>query len=138
MIREEIKNIKSGKHELRKFGFLIGIVLGLFGMVLLWRGRDYYTYFLIFSTGFVFFGLFLPVVLRPVYAAWMTLAVISGWFMTRVILGVLFYFVFTPIGLISRLSGKRFLDLKKDNACRTYWNYRETAETKKSGYEKQF
>ena len=138
MLLEEIENIKSGKSELRKFGIMIGIVLGLLGGLLLWRGKDSYTYFLLLSTVFIFLGLVLPIVLKPIQKVWMTFAVILGWFMTRFILSILFYVVFTSIGLVSRLFGKQFLDLKMDNSKKSYWNYRKTREFKKSDYERQF
>lgn len=138
MLLEEIKNIKSGKSELRKFGITIGIVLGLLGGLLLWREKDNYTYFLLLSTVFIFLGLVLPILLKPIQKAWMTFAVILGWFMTRLILSILFYVVFTSIGLILRLFGKQFLDLKMDNSKKSYWNYRKTGEFKKSDYERQF
>jgi hypothetical protein len=138
VLLEEIRNIKSGKSELRKFGITIGIVSGLLGGLLLWRGKDSYTYFLLLSTVFIFLGLVLPIVLKPIQKAWMTFAVILGWFMTRLILSILFYVVFTSIGLVSRLFGKQFLDLEMDNSKKSYWNYREAKEIKKSDYERQF
>ncbi len=138
MLLEEIENIKSGKSELRNFGVTIGIVLGMLGGLLLWRGKDIYAYFLLLSTVFIFIGLVLPIVLKPIQKAWMTFEVILGWFMTRFILSILFYVVFTSIGLVSRLFGKQFLDLKMDNSKKSYWNYRKTREFKKSDYEKQF
>ena len=42
----------------------------------------------------------------------MTFAVILGWFMTRLILSILFYIIITPIGLIARIIGKDFLNTK--------------------------
>ncbi len=138
MLIEEIKNIKSGKSDLRKFGITIGIVLGILGGLLWWRGKDTYSYFLILSVAFILCGLALPTLLKPLQKAWMTLAVIMGWFMTRVILSILFYFVFTPIGLIPRLLGKQFIDLRIDNSKESYWIYRKPKEFNKSDYEKQF
>ena len=61
-----------------------------------------------------------------------------GWFMTRVILSLLFYLVVTPIGLIARLSGNQFLDVKMDDSQTSYWNYRKTKKDEKEDYEKQF
>ncbi len=135
---EDIKNIKSGKNELRKFGLTIGIVLGLLGGLFLWRGKDYYFYFLILSSAFLFSGLVAPILLKPIHKMWMTLAVILGWFMTRVILSILFYLVFTSIKLLATLFGKQFLDLKTDNSKESYWIHRKSKEFKKSEYERQF
>jgi len=138
MLIEEIKNIKSGKSELRKFGITIGIVLGLLAGLLWWKEKDYYATFIILSTAFILIGLLLPILLKPIQKAWMTLAIVLGWLMTRVILCVLFYVVFTFIGLIAKIFGKQFLDLRMDNPKKSYWIYRKPKEFKKSDYEKQF
>lgn len=138
MLLEEIKNIKSEKKDLRNFGLTIGIALGLLGGLLWWKGKDTYTIFLIASVVFILMGLILPSILKPLQKAWMIFAVILGWFMTRFILSVLFYIVFTFIGLFSRLSGKRFLDLKMHASEKSFWISRKHRPFDKSNYEKQF
>jgi hypothetical protein len=138
MLLEEIKNIKSGKRDLRNFGITFGIVSGVLAALLGWKGKDTYTLFIILSAAFFFFGLVLPYLLKPLQRAWMILAVILGWFMTRVILSVLFYLVFTTIGLIGRLSGKKFLDLEIDASKKSYWIYRKKEPFSKRKLEKQF
>lgn len=138
MLLEEIKNIKSDKKDLRNFGIVIGIALSVLGFLLLWRGKETYSYFFILSAAFLLFGLVLPNLLKPFQKAWMTLAVILGWFMTRLILFILYYFVFTPISLFSRLFGKQFLDLKTDKAQKSYWIKREAGPSNVKNYEKQF
>jgi hypothetical protein len=138
VLLEEIKNIKSEKSDLRKFGITFGIVLGLLAGALWWKGRDTYSLFVIISLIFFISGLFVPVVLKPLLKAWMTLAVVLGWFMTRFILSVLFYIVFTSIGVIFRLIGKQFLDLRKNGTEKSYWRYREPVPFDKKNYERQF
>ncbi len=138
MLLDEIKAIKSGKTELRKFGITLGIVFGLLGGLFLWREKSYYFYLFILSAFFLFFGLVLPVLLKPIHKIWMGLALVLGSIMTRVILSVLFYLVITPLGLISKLSGKDFLDLKFDKSASSYWIQRKKITFEKSNYEKQF
>jgi len=138
MVVHDIRNIKSSKRELRKFGLTVGIALGIFGGLFLWRGRGYYDILFYIAGAFILLGLVFPIVLKPIQKVWMTLAVILGWVMTRVILCILFYVVVTPIGLISRLFGKAFLDLKFDENAQTYWVPKKSSGTDKSGYEKQF
>jgi hypothetical protein len=139
MIIEEIKSIKSGRKELRNFGFTIGIALGLFGGLLLWRGKHYYHYCFIISAVFIFLGVTLPAVLKPFHKLWMTLSIFMGWFMTRVILIILFYGILTPIGLTARcLYGKDFLDKAFNKNTNSYWITRKTAEYNKKSYENQF
>lgn len=138
-MRQEIRNIKRGKRELRNFGITLGAVLGLLGGVLLWRERGGSQYLLLAGALFVVFGLLLPALLKPVYKTWMTLAVIMGWVMTRVILGVLFYLLVTPIGLTARLLGKDMMDIRFDHAAsRTYWIKKAKGPRDPKDYERQF
>jgi dolichyl-phosphate-mannose--protein O-mannosyl transferase len=138
MIVEEIKSIKSEKKELRQFGITMGIVLGLLGWLLLWREKDYYPYFLMLSVVLLFFGLVLPVLLKPLHKIWMTLALLIGWFVTRVIMIILFYLLVTPIGLLARLCRKNFLNTKIDRNVNSYWIPRKPIKLDKKNYENQF
>ncbi|MBI4847190.1 MAG: hypothetical protein HY808_01245 [Nitrospirae bacterium] len=138
MLLEEIKNIKAEKSDLRKFGLTVGGAFLILGGVLFWYNKGAAPYILIVSAVLIFSGLLFPQILKPLYRIWMTLAVILGWFMTRVILGILFYLVFTAIGLVPRLLGKQFLDLKMDNTKESYWILREPKQFKQSDYERQF
>ena len=132
---EEIKNIKANKKEIRKFGFLIGGALVVIAIFLLWKGSSYYHLVFIIGAIFIILGFFIPIVLKPVYIIWMTFATILGWIMTRVILVVLFYLIVTPIGLIAKIFGVKFLDLSWNKNVNSYWNKRDK---KVSDIEKQF
>ena len=135
---QEIKNIKSKKAELRKFGLTLGVIFGLLGGLSLWRGKPYYFYVFALSMFFLFFGFVFPNFLRPVHKAWMALALILGSIMTKIILSILFYFVITPLGLFSKLSRKDFLDLKFNKSVSSYWIPRKKVPLEKTNYEKQF
>ncbi|MBU0533500.1 MAG: hypothetical protein KJ887_01685 [Candidatus Omnitrophica bacterium] len=138
MISEEIRSIESGKRELRNFGITICIALGLLGTVFLWQERNHYLYFFILSITFLFLGFVLPFLLKPIHKIWMSLAILLGWLMTRVVLSVLFYLVITPLGILLRLFGKDFLNLKFDRNVKSYWIYREKIKPEKRNYENQF
>jgi hypothetical protein len=66
-------------------------------------------------------GLIRPEWLRPVYVAWMVLAFPIGWTVSQVIVGVMFYAVFTPIALVFRLIGRDPLSLRRDPNLQTFW-----------------
>ncbi len=138
MILEEIKNIKESKKDLRKFGLTVGIVLLAIAGLLLWKGKASYPVFGIIGGLLVIAGLLFPIILRPLNKVWMTLAILMGWVMTRVILTILFFIVLTPLKFIAKLFGKDFLDLKIDKARDSYWEVREKKEIKPIDYEKQF
>jgi len=135
---EEIRNIKSGKSDLRKFGITVGPVMLIIAGLFYWKEKESFQLFL--AIGIILFvaGIAIPIILKPVYWVWMVFATILGWIMTRVILTLLFYAIFTPIGLISRLLGKQYLQLKWDCSKSSYWNLKTTETFKKENYERQF
>jgi hypothetical protein len=135
---QELKNIKSSKSDLRKFGLIVGIVLILIGSYLFWKDSPSYKYFAVVGLLLAVCGLAVPVLLRPLNYVWMTIAVVLGWIMTRVILSIFFYLVITPISLGSRLFGKQFMELKWNQASATYWNKRSPDEFDQKAHEKQF
>ena len=135
---EEIKNIKSEKSDLQKFGITIGIILIIIAGLLFWKEKESFQTFFIVGTLLCLLGLVIPAVLKPIYWGWMIFATILGWVMTRVILSLLFYIIVTPIGLILRFFGKQFLELKWNKSKDSYWNYRTTEKLNKGNYEKQF
>lgn len=137
MILEEIKNIKSDKKELKKFGITIGGVLLIISALLFIYEKPSASYFM--GSGFFFqiIAQIFPKLFFPLQKIWMGLAVILGFVMTRVILSILFYLVITPINFISRIFGKDFLNLKIEKEKKSYWNLRDE-EYEKSSTEKQF
>jgi hypothetical protein len=135
---EEIKNIKSGKSNLRKFGIMVGTVLLIIAGLLFWKEKESFQLFLVIGNVLFIAGIAIPFTLRPIFWVWMTFATILGWFMTRVILSLLFYVILTPIGLIARSFGKQFLDLKENHSKQSYWNMRTSETFDTQNYEKQF
>ena len=135
---EEIKNIKSEKSDMRKFGIAIGVILLVIAGFLFWKEKESFQIILTVGTILFVLGILVPAILKPIYWIWMIFATILGWIMTRVILSLLFYIIITPIGLIPRFFGKQFLELKWDKSKESYWNYRTIKHLKMEDYEKQF
>ncbi len=138
MVLEEIRHITSDKRSLRKFGITVGVALGLLGLLLLWRQKEVYLYLLILGAVFLGLGLAWPGVLKPVHRVWMTIAVLMGWLMTRVILTVLFFVLITPISLLGRVLGRGFLEKSFDREASSYWIKRTGKARAETDYERQF
>jgi hypothetical protein len=138
MFKEEIKNIKEDKTTLRKFGLTVGTVLLIVAIVLYLTGKSSSVIFGGAGVLLILFGLILPNILKPLNKIWMTLAVVLGWFMSRLILFILFYIVITPIGFFLRIAGKDFLNLRTDKNSDSYWEKREKRVKEKIDYERQF
>ncbi len=139
MLIDEIRDVKSTRSDLRKFALTMAAALAVIGGFLLWRQKGYYPYLFCVSILFLLAGLLVPSALKPVQKIWMTLAVILGWFMTRLILISLFYLILTPTALLMRLLGKDMLDTRfPAHPGSSYWIARKTQQPQKSDYEKQF
>lgn len=109
------------KKEAHDFGIIIGIVLLIIGCVNYFKGHELYSYLFSGSALFFFLSLLLPRVLFPLQKTWMTLAVIMGWIVSRVIISILFHIIFTLIGLLGKLFGKHFLVLEIGRKGKSYW-----------------
>lgn len=66
-------------------------------------------------------GLVRPAAIRPIYTGWMMVVFPIGWTVSRVMIGVMFFVVFTPVALIFRLMGRDALELKRARRA-TYWS----------------
>jgi hypothetical protein len=116
----EIEN--PGTQELRKFGLVSGsIVAVLFGLLLPWIfGFQWPRWPWIFAGVLGSWALIHPNSLFLVYKPWLKFGHIAGWINTRIILGILFYLVFLPAGMIMRLLGKDPMFRKLDKSTPSY------------------
>ena len=130
----EIKNIKSGKKELRDFGFLFAAIYVLVSVWLYFADKPFELWFAL-SILLILVSIFTPKLLLPFHKIWMTLALLLGVISTHLILFVLFYLVITPIRLFVR---KDLLDEKIDKNAPTYWQKREKRAWEKEEAERQF
>ncbi len=149
-----IEKIDSSREAVRKTGkaFLIGgsaIALVLFlgsSHVAGWTGWDFaaglsakaWKWFLGCGAGLWILSLVSYTVMKPIHIGWMTFAFILGWINTRILLGIFYYIILTPIGLVMRLFGKDLLDEKIDKSKSTYWIDRPVAPVDRSQYERLF
>lgn len=93
--------------QLRSFGLIVGGIFALIGMwPVLLRSQPPRLWSLLLGAGLITLGLVWPRSLAQVYRLWMAMGEVLGWINTRLILGVIFYGLFTPLGLLMRLRGK--------------------------------
>jgi len=135
---KEIKNIKSGKKELREYTLTVGIIyLIILTVAVLWKHIDVSPNLFLGGAAFIVLGLSFPVLYKPFHKIWMSSGIILGFFVSRLVLTILFYFVMAPMGLIARLLRKDLLSQKIDKNVTSYWRDRGPVETKAS-YENQY
>jgi len=110
------------KKILRDFGFVMaGAIAGIFGLLLpfvfehawpLWPWPV--------ALAFLLLGVFLPQGLRHVYALWMRFGMLIGRITTPLLLGVIFYVLITPAGLIRRALGEDSVRKPRNASSDTY------------------
>ncbi|HZG54061.1 MAG TPA: SxtJ family membrane protein [Pyrinomonadaceae bacterium] len=123
----------------REFGLLVGGVLVALGGWWLYRGR-YPTLSVALpclGATLMLLGAFLPRSLVVPNRLWMNLAGAMGFVSTRIILGVVFFLIVTPIGLVRRLTGGDPLGRR---AARTesYWKPYTERRADRKHYEKMY
>jgi len=139
MFLQDLKEIQTGKRELRKFGLLVGGVFVVLGVLMWLRHKPHFAWCL--TPGCVLFvlGAAVPKILKPIYIVWMSVAIALGFIVSNVLLTLFFFFVITPVGLVARMAGKDFLSLKLSPSATTYWLPRKRGTPKTpTDYEQQF
>jgi hypothetical protein len=102
-----MENIEVTKRTLRQFGLMVGGVFLLIGLwPFVWRQEPVRLWAVVPGSLLAVAGLVVPTVLKQVYQGWMWVGHIMGWVNTRIILGVLFYGVVTPMGMVMKLTGR--------------------------------
>lgn len=131
----------TGKKDIRMFSRIVPVVLLIWATFLGfshdWGGRSEWILSGIALVLF-FWGMIFPYTLKPIYTGWMYFTRVMAWFITTVVLGLVFYIGFTGIGLLMKLFGKNPLDRKIDRSADSYWSKRPHYQLNKEHYERQF
>jgi hypothetical protein len=112
---------QASARQLRQFGFLVGGIFGAIGLwPMVWRHQSPRQWALALAVALVLPALVMPRILAPVHRAWMALGEVLAWINTPILLGVLYYAVVTPIGLVMRLTGRDPMRRQFDRAGESY------------------
>ena len=111
-------NIKIGSN--RSFGIVFFILFLLIALYPTINSEGIRIWSVILSLIFLILGLLDSKVLTPLNKIWFKFGILLGRVISPLIMGAIFFFVVTPIGLIMRILGKDVLNLKY-NSNKTYW-----------------
>jgi hypothetical protein len=105
----------------RSFGFVMAAFFFLVGLAPLRHHQPVRLWSLVLSLAFLAFALIRPAVLAPLNRAWMAIGLLLSRVVTPVVIGIMFYLVFTPVGFIYRLFGRDPLRLSFSKGNGSYW-----------------
>jgi len=116
---------EATRSDLRKFGFIMGGMFALiFGLLFPWIGdktaQTWPIWPFIIMTVFWAIALIYPDILRPVNALWIKIGNILGFINSRIIMGIMFFLLIFPIGLLLKLFGKDSMNRKFDDKADSY------------------
>ncbi len=126
-------NFKPGRKQLRAFGLIGAAITTALACWVFWRGSFFgfeisasasrtTSYVLWCSAGLLLaMSVVFPKLLHPVYVGLTVVTLPIGFVMSYVVMGIVFFGVFTPIALVFRLIGRDSLNRKIEPEAETYW-----------------
>jgi len=130
-----LNNKKIEKSTNRSFGLVFFIVFLIIGLWPLANGGSVRFWSLIIALIFLFLGILNSKILTPLNVLWSKFGELLGIVIAPIVMGIIFFLVITPTGLIMRMFGKDLLRNKFQINNESYWIKKEK---NKSSMKKQF
>ena len=122
----------------RKFGFFFSVVFAVIGTYFINNHSIPFAYFFL-ALAVVFFMVTLvkAKMLYPINKLWMRLGFLLGMIVSPIMLGIIFFGLFTPIGLLMKLFGRDELRLKLYDR-KSQWKERHVDNMQTASFKNQF
>ena len=122
----------------RKFGFFFAAVFAAAGAYFLVREPGFLSYGLLtVSALFLLASLFKDDVLTPLNKLWMRFGLLLGMIISPIVLGIIYFGLFSPISLLMRVFGRDELRLKLSGR-KSHWKERNSEVSMADGFKNQF
>ena len=113
----------------KSFGIVFFIVFFLIGIYPIINGDQVRVWSLIISVVFLILGLLNSKILSPLNKIWFKFGILLGKIISPLVMGLIFFIVVAPIGILMRLFNKDLLNLKF-NKNKTYWTEKKEPKSK--------
>ena len=120
-------NIHIGSNK--SFGIVFFIVFFIISVYPITKGQNLIIWSLVLSVIFLILGLLNSSFLSPFNKAWFKFGIFLGKIVSPLVMGLIFFLVVTPTGLLMKLFGKDLLNLSK-NDDKTYWLKKDKIKSK--------
>jgi hypothetical protein len=125
---------KQSKH----FGLLLSVIFFILAVYLIFNKSIFLGQFLLILSGTSFLvSIAIPKSLNRITKLWLRFGDILGRVVSPITLGLIFFILITPIGMLTRLFGRDELLLKRANK-RSYWLMRDKNNDKLNSFKRQF
>lgn len=134
--RNDDEDVKMGSE--RGFAIVFAVVFTIIGLWPLWRAASPRWWSLGIAAAFLLAGFLAPAVLKPLNTLWFKLGMLLGKIMTPIVMGILFFVVVLPTGIIMRLRGHDLLRTRLDKEAKSYWIHRSPPGPPPESLKNQF
>lgn len=114
--REEVRGSSD-----RSFGIVFAVVFAVIGLLPLLFSGTVRLWSLAIGAVFLLLAFATPRALAPLNRLWLKFGLLLHRIVSPLVLGIMFYGVVTPTGLLMRALGKDPLRLRLDRASSSYW-----------------
>ena len=122
----------------RGFGVFFAFVFAVIGLLPLLEQQPPRWWTLAGAGGLLLVATYRAELLAPFNRAWFRLGVVLQRVVNPLVLGLLFYFVVTPTGVLMRFVGRDLLGLRRDPDAESYWIHRDPAAPPQGSMKNQF
>ncbi|MGH6610354.1 MAG: SxtJ family membrane protein [Burkholderiaceae bacterium] len=122
----------------RSFGIVFAVVFAVIGALPLISGDSVRIWSLAVAAAILVVALAVPSILAHPNRLWLRFGLLLHKVVSPLVLGIMFFLVVTPIGLVMRLFGKDLLRLRFEKAASTYWIDRSPPGPKPDSIDHQF
>ena len=119
----------------RSFGLVFFVIFLIVALWPLKSGEDIRLWSLVLSIIFFILGIFNSKLLTPLNKLWFKFGILLGSIVSPLIMGLVYFFVVTPMGVLMRILGKDLLKTSKVKSASSYWIKRDKQQ---STMKKQF
>tara|TARA_B100001027_G_C16185333_1_gene293452 strand:- start:417 stop:812 length:396 start_codon:yes stop_codon:yes gene_type:complete len=118
-------NIKMSSN--RSFGLVFFVVFLILGLWPVKSGGDINILLILISLVFLFLAIIKSKFLTPLNKLWFKFGIKLGAIIAPIVMGVVFFLVVTPIGIIMKITGRDLINKKINKNIKTYWLNRKKA-----------
>ncbi|MGE4218629.1 MAG: SxtJ family membrane protein [Alphaproteobacteria bacterium] len=122
----------------RGFGIVFAVVFTIVGLWPLTGDRDPRWWSVALAAAFLLAALLRPGVLAPLNRLWTRFGLLLHKIVNPLVMGLMFFVVITPMGIVMRMAGKDPMRLRRDGAASTYWIAREPPGPEPQSMKNQF
>ena len=111
--------IKIGSNK--GFGLTFFVVFLIVGAWPILNNEEFRIWSIILSFVFLVLGLINSKLLSPLNILWFKFGIMLGAIIAPIVMGIVFFVVVTPTGIIMKLLGKDLLGIKYNKSKKSYW-----------------